>query len=165
MAQDASSARGTIDIQAVDHIGIRVADLDRAMAFYGLFGFTAVHRAQNDAVVVIKNQRQVEINLVFNANNDSGGRNILMDVPDKFPGYTHVAFRVDSIARTMRMLREHGIRITQGPVKFGREGHISVFLRDPDRNVIELRGRDEDLSELGGVEVYEPQNTAEQNNH
>jgi hypothetical protein len=31
-----------------------------------------------------------------------------------------------------------------------------VFLRDPDRNVIELRGREEDLSRLGGVEVYEP---------
>jgi hypothetical protein len=54
-------------------------------------------------------------------------------------------------------LRENNIRITQGPVSFGRDGHISVFLRDPDRNVIELRGREEDLSQLGGVEVYEPQ--------
>jgi lactoylglutathione lyase len=82
-----------------------------------------------------------------------------MDMPDKYPGYTHVAFRVSSIAQSIRMLREHDIKITQGPVKFGREGHISVFLRDPDRNVIELRGREEDLSGLGGVEVYEPQNT------
>jgi hypothetical protein len=56
------------------------------------------------------------------------------------------------------VLREKNIRITQGPVSFGRDGHVSVFLRDPDRNVIELRGREEDLSALGGVEVYEPQN-------
>jgi lactoylglutathione lyase len=158
VARDGSTADGMIDIQTVDHIGIRVADLDRAMAFYGLFGFAAVHRAKNDAVVVIKNRHEVEINLVFNADNNSGGRNILMDMPEKFPGYTHVAFRVGSIAQSIRMLREHDIKITQGPVKFGREGHISVFLRDPDRNVIELRGREEDLSELGGVEVYEPQN-------
>ena len=147
-----------IDIQTVDHIGIRVADLDRAMDFYGLFGFVAEHRAQNDAVVVIKNQHKVEINLIYNANNDSGGKNILMDVADKFPGYTHVAFRVNSIADAIIMLRENDIKITQGPVSFGRDGHISVFLRDPDYNVIELRGREEDLSELGGVEVYEPQN-------
>ena len=146
-----------IDIQTVDHIGIRVADLDRAMAFYGLFGFVAEHRAKNDAVVVMR-KGEVEINLVYNANNDSGGKNILMDVADKYPGYTHVAFRVGSIAAAIVMLRENSIRITQGPVSFGRDGHVSVFLRDPDRNVIELRGRAEDLSALGGVEVYEPQN-------
>lgn len=147
-----------IDIQTVDHIGIRVADLDRALRFYGLFGFVAEHRAQNDAVVVIKNRHGVEINLIYNANNDSGGKNILMDVPDKYPGYTHVAFRVGSIADAIVMLRENGITITQGPVSFGRDGHVSLFLRDPDRNVIELRGREEDLSRLGGVEVYEPEN-------
>jgi lactoylglutathione lyase len=147
-----------VDIQTVDHIGIRVADLERAMKFYGLFGFTAEHRAKNDAVVVIRNPHNVELNLVYNANNDSGGKNILLDVPDKYPGYTHVAFRVGSIAQAIRMLRENNIPITQGPVKFGREGHVSVFLRDPDRNVIELRGREEDLSALGGVEVYEPKN-------
>lgn len=150
--------RPMIDIQTVDHVGIRVADLDRALAFYALFGFVAEHRAQNDAVVVIKNRRKVEINLIYNANNDGDGKNILMDVPEKYPGYTHVAFRVGSIAATIAMLRENNIRITQGPVSFGRDGHISVFLRDPDRNVIELRGREEDLSKLGGVEVYVPQN-------
>jgi len=147
-----------VDIETVDHVGIRVADLDRALRFYGLFGFVAEHRAENDAVVVIKNRHQVEINLIYNANNDSGGRNILMDVPDKFPGYTHVAFRVGSIADTIKMLRQNDIKITQGPVSFGRDGHVSVFVRDPDRNVIELRGREEDLSQLGGVERYEPRN-------
>jgi lactoylglutathione lyase len=147
-----------IDIQTVDHVGIRVADLDRALAFYGLFGFVAEHRAENDAVVVIKNPHKVEINLIYNANNDSGGKNILMDIPDKYPGYTHVAFRVGSIAETIAMLHENNIKITQGPVSFGRDGHVSVFVRDPDRNVIELRGREEDLSGLGGVEIYEPRN-------
>jgi lactoylglutathione lyase len=142
----------------VDHIGIRVADLDRAVAFYGLLGFVPDYRAENDAVVVIKNRHNVEINLIYNANDDSGGKNVLMDVPAKYPGYTHVAFRVGSIADVIALLRENNIRITQGPVSFGRDGHISVFVRDPDRNVIELRGREEDLSKLGGVEKYEPKN-------
>ena len=147
-----------IDIELVDHIGIRVADLDRAMNFYRLFGFVVEHRAENDAVVVMKNGNGVEINLVYNANDDNGGRNILMDVPRKYAGYTHVAFRVGSIADAITLLRENDIKITQGPVSFGRDGHVSLFLRDPDRNVIELRGREEDLSHLGGVEVYEPKN-------
>jgi hypothetical protein len=33
-----------------------------------------------------------------------------------------------------------------------------VFVRDPDLNVVELRGRDEDLSSIGGVVEYLPQN-------
>jgi lactoylglutathione lyase len=147
-----------VDIQTVDHVGIRVADIDRAMRFYGLFGFALEHRAGNDAVVVMKNRHGVELNLIYNANDDNGGKNILMDVPPKYAGYTHVAFRVASVAATLAMLRENDITITQGPVSFGRDGHVSLFVRDPDRNVIELRGREEDLSKLGGVQMYEPQN-------
>ena len=147
-----------IDIDSFDHIGIRVADVDRAMRFYTLFGFDLVHRAENDAVVVMKNCHGVEINLVYNANDDNGGKNILMDVPRKYAGYTHVAFRVHSVAEALAMLHQNGITITQGPVSFGRDGHVSLFVRDPDRNVIELRGRGQDLSRLEGVETYEPEN-------
>ena len=147
-----------INIDRVDHIGIRVADLDRAMTFYRIFGFEEVRAADNDDVVVMKNVEDVEINIIFNANNSNDNKNILMDVPDKYPGYTHVAFRVTSIADTVAALNENGIEITQGPVAFGADGHVSVFLRDPDRNTLELRGRAEDLSKLGGVEEYEPEN-------
>jgi len=50
------------------------------------------------------------------------------------------------------------VRITQGPVAFGRDGHVSVFVRDPDLTVVELRGRDEDLSSIGGGVEYVPEN-------
>jgi catechol 2,3-dioxygenase-like lactoylglutathione lyase family enzyme len=147
-----------LTIQCVDHIGIRVTDLDRALAFYALLGFGGAQLADGDAVAVIRNDTGVELNIVYNAASGSDDRNILMDVPDKYPGYTHVAFRVASIADAVRMLRDNDITITQGPVSFGRDGHVSVFLRDPDRNIIELRGREEDLTALGGVELYEPKN-------
>ena len=147
-----------IDIPAVDHIGIRVRDLDRAMKFYAMLGFSLHARAANDAVAIVRNAHGVEINLIYNANADAGGKNILMDVGEKYPGYTHVALRVSSIKATIEALRASGIRITQGPVSFGADGHVSVFVRDPDLNVVELRGRDEDLSSIGGVVEYLPQN-------
>ena len=147
-----------IEIAAVDHIGIRVRDLERAMQFYAILGFELEHKAKNDAVAVVRNAQGVELNLVYNANADSGGKNILMDVGEKYPGYTHVALRVTSIKSTIETLRAHGVRITQGPVSFGRDGHVSVFVRDPDLNVIELRGRDEDLSSIGGVVEYVNEN-------
>ena len=147
-----------IEIAAVDHIGVRVRDLERAMKFYGMLGFELTYKAGNDAVAVVKNAHGVELNLVYNANAGPDGKNILMDVSEKYPGYTHVALRVTSIKAVMQALREHGVRITQGPVSFGRDGHVSVFVRDPDLNVVELRGRDEDLSSIGGVVEYVPLN-------
>jgi lactoylglutathione lyase len=151
-------ARSPIEISRVDHIGIRVRDLDRALAFYRVLGFELHWKDATDAVAIIRNARDVELNLVYNARDDAGGRNILMDVGEKYPGYTHVALRVESIKAAIEALRENGIRITQGPVSFGRDGHVSVFVRDPDLNVVELRGREEDLSAIGGVTAYAPEN-------
>ncbi len=147
-----------IDIEKVDHIGIRVADVDRALNFYKILGFELHNKATNDDVAIIRNTYDVEINLIYNANNDNDGKNILMDVGDKYPGYTHLALRVGSIKGTIEVLKENGIRITQGPVSFDRSGHVSIFVRDPDRNVIELRGREEDLSSVEGLTTYVPKN-------
>src|ERR1700738_1563127 len=144
----------TIAIERVDHIGIRVRDLDCALAFYRVLGFTLVRRAEGDDVAITRNEHGVEFNLVFNANAGDPAANILMDIPDKFPGYTHIALRVASIPEAVAALHENRIPIAQGPVSFGESGQISVFVRDPDRNVIELRGREQGVVE--GVTRYVP---------
>ena len=43
----------TIAIERVDHIGIRVRNLDHALAFYGVLGFELVRRAEGDDVAII----------------------------------------------------------------------------------------------------------------
>ena len=143
-----------VAIERVDHIGIRVADAKRAMKFYRVLGFKQPYKVPFDDVVIVRNDAGVELNLIVNANRPNRGRNILMDVPGKYAGYTHVALRVKSVADTMRALKRAGIRITQGPVSFGRDGHVSVFVRDPDRTVIELRGREQPA--VAGVTHYVP---------
>ncbi len=147
----------TMAIEQVDHIGIRVTDKARALAFYAGLGFELAHVSDFDAVVIVKNSVGVELNLIVNGVDLTGGKNILMDVPEKHPGYTHVAFRVADIRHTIAVLKEIGTAITQGPVTFG-DGHVSVFFRDPDRNVIELRARldPEAAEKIEGLVFYDP---------
>jgi lactoylglutathione lyase len=146
-----------IAIEQFDHLGIRVTDAARAIAFYESIGFRLLKKVEHDAVVIMKNAAQIEINLILNGVDLTGGRNILMDVPDKHPGYTHVAFRVAHINPVIADLKQSGIRITQGPVTFG-DGHVSVFVRDPDRNVLEFRARlsEAEAERIEGLTFYDP---------
>jgi catechol 2,3-dioxygenase-like lactoylglutathione lyase family enzyme len=52
-----------ITIERVDHIGVRVRDLDRSLAFYGVLGFELLRRAEGDDVAIICNEHGVELNL------------------------------------------------------------------------------------------------------
>jgi catechol 2,3-dioxygenase-like lactoylglutathione lyase family enzyme len=57
----------TITVERVDHIGIRVRDLDRALRFYGVLGFELLRRAEGDDVAIVRNENGVELNLISNA--------------------------------------------------------------------------------------------------
>ena len=127
----------SVNLSGVAHLGIRVFDLDRSRAFYEKLGFRfIVGPVGPEPVAILSHPGGVEINLILNGA-DETAPNILMDVDAKHAGYTHAALAVDDLNRTMAALEAAGIELSDGPVEFP-SGARAVFIRDPDRNVIEL---------------------------
>ncbi len=129
-----------IPILGLAHIGIRVHDLERSVRFYELLGFMKTAGPIGpEPVAILAHPSGVEVNLVLNAPN-ANELNILMDVPEKYPGITHFALLCPDIMAAMERLEAAGVSVSGGPVQFG-PGAKGIFVRDPDRNVIELHQR------------------------
>ena len=125
------------EIVGVNHIGIRVTDLEKARNFYEELGFEfVVGPIGPEPVAILKHPSGVTINFILNA--DSGiTNNILMDIPERHPGYTHMALDVTDIEAIEKRIRELGITITEGPITLP-DGGVMLFIRDQDKNVIEF---------------------------
>ncbi len=125
------------EIIGINHIGIRVTSLDSARVFYEQLGFMfIVGPIGPEPVAIMEHPSGVNINLILNADTKTD-KNILMDVSDKYPGYTHVALDVDDIKSVQDSIEKRGIHITEGPVTLP-DGGIMFFIRDQDKNVIEF---------------------------
>ncbi len=126
-----------ISIVGLAHVGIRVHDLDRSLAFYTLFGFVKTAGPLGpEPVVILQHPSGIEINLVLNAAKPSEP-NVLMDVPQKHAGFTHIALSCPDVALAKSRLLAATIAVREGPVRFAT-GALAMFVRDPDGNVIEL---------------------------
>jgi len=124
-------------IAGIHHVGIRVTNLGTARKFYEQLGFIFIAGPLGpEPVAIMEHPSGVNINFILNAAPELT-QNILMDVPEKYPGYTHVALDVTDISAVEEELNELDIEITGGPITLP-EGGVMLFIRDQDRNVIEF---------------------------
>lgn len=133
-----------IAIESVNHVGIRIRDKSRSISFYELLGFELKSDLgfQDGHPIIMKHSSGVVLNLLGPANSSSES-NILMDVDEKYTGITHVALTVSSLEDTKAFVKDNDIAIT-GSFSFGNMS--AIFIRDPDRNVIELDAFAADVS-------------------
>ena len=129
-----------LSIRGLAHVGIRVHDLDRSVAFYDVLGFVKTAGPMGpEPVAVLEHPSGLDINLILNAPS-AEAPNVLMDIADKHAGITHIALLCDDIGQAQAALAAAGIPLSGGPVRFGPRNQ-GIFVRDPDRNVIELHQR------------------------
>jgi len=118
------------------HVGIRVRDLAVSRAFYEAIGFEFLAGPVGpEPAAILSHSSGTTINFILNATKDPT-ENMLMDVPVKYPGYTHMSLAVRDLDAVQQDLEAQSIAITEGPVEF--PGARALFIRDPDRNVIEF---------------------------
>jgi len=132
-----ASRAGAIQVAGLDHLVLRVADLDRAIKFYGEVLGCHVERRLDEPKLVQLRAGSSMIDLVPagaapQSAEAAAGRNV-----------DHFAVRIatfDFPALTAHLQR-HGIAVGEVRRRYGAEGYgSSLYITDPDGNVVELKG-------------------------
>jgi lactoylglutathione lyase len=124
------------EITRINHVGLRVRDLEVAQAFYERLGFEFLGGPMGpEPVAIVEHPSGVNINFILNTSADASPTNVLMDAGVKHTGFTHIALEITDVEAVKRQLDDLGIAITE-TVEFG--GATFFFIRDPDGNVLEF---------------------------
>ena len=130
-----------IRVREIDHLVLRVRDLDAMLHFYCDVLGCPVERRQDDIGLVQLRAGRSLVDLVpvdgklgraGGAAPGAQGRNL-----------DHFCFRVEPFdeAAIRQQLRSHGLEGGPVELRYGAEGHgPSLYLTDPEGNVVELKG-------------------------
>lgn len=122
-----------IKISALDHLVLTVADIEQTIAFYTqILGFQAVSFGDNRKALTFGRQK---INL------HQKGREILPHAMQPTSGSADLCFVSETpLEHVLQHLAYHGIPVEEGIVpRTGAMGEIqSVYIRDPDGNLLEI---------------------------
>ena len=144
MPDDATLARPTasvgdpaLRVKGLDHVVLRVADMDRAISFYErVLGLHVERRLAEIGLVQLRAGSSL-IDLVPKTDDDVG-RNV-----------DHYAVRIEQmdVPALSAHLRRHGVDPGEVRRRYGAEGYgSSVYITDPDGNTVELKGPPEPAS-------------------
>jgi len=131
-ARATSPADLALQVRGLDHVVLRVADIDRAIAFYEEVLGLHVERRLPEIGLVQLRAGAAMIDLVPRTEDEDMGRN--MD---------HFAVRIEQmdVPALTAHLRRHGIDPGEVRRRYGAEGYgSSIYITDPDGNTVELKG-------------------------
>jgi len=123
-----------IDLRAVHHVGIAVADLDDALAEYRtLFGATVLDRgvvADEEVEVALVDAGGSRFQLLAATTDDSWVAELL---DDQRSALSHVGLAVDDVAATLAALAERGWERIDAEPQDGLGGRRTAYVHPPDQ--------------------------------
>jgi catechol 2,3-dioxygenase-like lactoylglutathione lyase family enzyme len=130
-----------IQIREIDHLVLRVVDLERMLGFYcGVLGCSIEVRRDDIGLYQLRAGRSLidlvplsgRLGAAGGAAPGAEGRNV-----------DHFCLRIDpwDEAALRTWLAQHGVEAGETAPRYGAEGRgPSIYLRDPEGNVVELKG-------------------------
>jgi len=122
------------------HTSIRTSNMKRSIDFYTrLLGLTVLSRReipQNNAEIVFLQDPQAKgatLELTFYRDQKRFSQ---PDYEDRV--FDHLAFEVKDMNKTMQVMRDAEVMITDEPFKLSATGSLIAFVEDPDGTLIEL---------------------------
>jgi lactoylglutathione lyase len=115
------------------HFGLRVADLDRSLAFYTAVGYEVVGTVPGTGLgdltmLKLPDDEFVAIELVSGPSRDAADGS----------GLSHFVIKVESLAATMADLAAAGLNVETPDSPDGTDDFLTTWITDPDGNRIEL---------------------------
>lgn len=131
-----------IPIKGLDHVVLRIRDLDRSLGFYRDVLGLRVERELPDDIGLVQLRAGtglIDLVPVESQLGRNGGR---------APGPTgrnmdHFCIEVDPFDEIpiRSLLQEHGIECGETEIRYGARGDgPSIYIQDPDGNTVELKG-------------------------
>lgn len=135
---------GAVNIKGIDHVVLRVKDLERSMAFYcGVLGCTEARRRPETGLY----QFQAGAGMVDLVPLDSpGGKRGGKGPGEEGRNMAHFCFNLTEYDEDAirAHLAANGIEVMKSGMRVGAEGTgPSVYILDPDGNEVELKGPSE----------------------
>lgn len=116
-------------LEAIDHTGVAVNDLDAAIVFYrDVLGLPLVHReavTEQGVEAVLFDLGDGHVELIAPLRPDSG---VARYLEQRGPGLHHVAYRVDDIEAALASLSAAGVRLIDERPRAGIRGSRVAFL-------------------------------------
>ncbi|HEX4065261.1 MAG TPA: VOC family protein [Acidobacteriaceae bacterium] len=141
----------------VDHVGIRVPDLDTAVTWYTeKLDFRRIHSTPlgslTFAVLSLAGDDRSTFELLAGPGADNRPPYTDLQSSYKMAGWHHVAFRVDSVDGAVDHLKRRGVTIVTEPRDVGAMGLRVAFFADPWGNIFEMIQSLSDCPDAGPVD-------------
>jgi methylmalonyl-CoA/ethylmalonyl-CoA epimerase len=123
-----------METQNIDHIGVVVENIDKAIKFYTTtLGMKLVHREDLldrgiKVAFLTGTNGETAVELLEPINHEDMNNTVAKFLKTKGPGLHHLAVKVENIEKSLKELESNGLQLVDKVPRPGARGHLVAFI-------------------------------------